>query len=76
MEGEERQARDPEAWTQFPALPGGPGDFGQDLFSLWVQSIMVSGWSSSTKGYLAGQGTERGRIQTFIGLEHVFLVVI
>ena len=45
------------------------------------KSFFLSGsnqlwFQAGSRGYLAGQGTEWGRIETFIGLEHVFLTMI
>ena len=65
---------------------GGPPSWGSGGLGSnpWVncgKSFFLSGsnqlwfWAGA-QGYLAGQGTEWGRMQTFIGLEHVFLVVI
>lgn len=61
-----------ESWLCHQVL----GNYGQVLSSLWVQSAVVSGWGLGSQGYLAGQRTERGSMQTFTSPEHVFLVVI
>lgn len=52
------------------------GNLGQVLSSLWVGPATVSDWSSSPQGYLARHGTEWGRVQSFIGPEHMLLIQI
>lgn len=63
---------------------GGLGSNPSSATRSWVmqgKSFFLSGsnqlwFQAGSRGYLAGQGTEWGRIETFIGLEHVFLTMI
>lgn len=63
---------------------GGLGSNPASATRSWVtqgKSFFLSGsnqlwFQTGARGYLAGQGTERGRIETFIGMERVFLTVI
>lgn len=61
------RGRSTELGMQFPALPPGPRRLqARPFFSLGLIS-------SGIQRYLAGQGTERRKIQSFTGLEPFYL---
>lgn len=76
VEWEEHWAGGWEAWAHIPALPPGLGQ-------PWASPFFPMGWAShgfrlrpELQGYLAGYGTEQGRMQTFRGLEFVLAVIL